>query len=90
VHDTGIWIHNDSKSSEPCRCWVEPKETITGQDQRDSIHSDSLVHGFAGASNPRHDEVREQQRRGFFAEHEQASSLIPKRPVRVLYGVWRN
>lgn len=86
----GICVDDGCTGTQPCRCWAEPKETVAGQDDRHSVHPDSFGHGFAGASTPSHDDVREHQSGGILTKHERVSSLIPSRPVRVLYGVWRN
>jgi len=76
--------------SGPCRCWIEPKETSAGQDERNHDLDHSSIMKVAGFASQGPCDSREHRRLAVLSAQEWSSSLIPRRPVRVLYGVWRN
>ena len=84
--DTG----SSDSSRNPCRCWLESREIVAGQDGRDSelVHQAAFVM-VSLASSPA-GLPTEPVALDRITETAWLSSLIPRHPTRVLYGVWRN
>lgn len=77
-------------SGKPCACWLEPKESPSGQEVRDDDLIRSTTPKIAGFGTLATDDVWIATASVRVAIQAGLSNLIPRRPARILYGVWRN